>query len=131
MKYWTEYHGHDFNIQGKKNFYDDTIYTFDIETTSYLILNNKILKTSKYLSLTKEEQEECEFQSIMYIWQLGINDVVYYGRTWNELEKFFDRIENHTMRKNKPIKKFFFVHNLSYEFTFLQNQFFFKNVFSR
>ena len=131
MKYWKEYKGHNFNIEGKRKFYDTTIYTFDIETTSYLILDNKIFKASNYLDLTKEEQEQCICQSIMYIWQLGINGDVYYGRTWKELDEFLSIIEEKTKVKNKSIKKYIFVHNLSYEFQFLQNIFFFKNVFSR
>lgn len=135
MKYWTEYNGHDFSISGQKKFYDNTIYTFDIETTSYLILDNKIYKASDYINFNKEDQERCIFQSIMYIWQLGINDTVYYGRTWQELDDFLNLIEEKTSHiqksKKKPIKKYFFVHNLSYEFVFLQNQFEFKNVFSR
>lgn len=131
MKYWTEYEGHNPVILGKRNKYDNTIYTFDIETTSYLILDNQIYKASDYLNLTKEEQERCEFQSLMYIWQLSINNIVYYGRTWIELDDFLERIESETKMKNKTIKKYIFVHNLSYEFQFLRNQFNFKSVFSR
>ena len=41
MEYWTEYQGHIPDIQGKRKKFDNTVYTFDIETTSYLILNNK------------------------------------------------------------------------------------------
>ena len=39
MEYWTNYYGHELKLSGKRNKYDSTIYTFDIETTSYLILN--------------------------------------------------------------------------------------------
>lgn len=135
MKYWTEYKGHDFIVCGERKQYDGTIYTFDIETTSYLILNDKIYKASDYMEFTKEEQERCIFQSVMYIWQLGINETVYYGRTWQELDAFLNEIEQHTTikksRKSSSLKKYIFVHNLSYEFVFLQNEFDFKNVFSR
>lgn len=135
MKYWTEYKGHDFIVGGERKQYDSTIYTFDIETTSYIILDNKIFKASDYIEFTKEDQERCIFQSVMYIWQLGINDTVYYGRTWYELDAFLNEIEQHTTikksRKSSPLKKYIFVHNLSYEFVFLQNEFDFKNVFSR
>ena len=135
MKYWTEYKGHDFIVSGERKQYDSTIYTFDIETTSYIILDNKIFKASDYMEFTKEEQERCIFQSVMYIWQLGINDTVYYGRTWQELDAFLNEIEEHTKikksRKSSTLKKYIFVHNLSYEFVFLQNEFDLKNVFSR
>lgn len=132
MKYWTEYKGHEPQIEGSKKFYDNTIYTFDIETTSYIILDEKIYKTSEYLNFSKEEQERCEFQSLMYIWQLSINDVVYYGRTWNELKAFISYIQERTRDyKGRYVKKYIFVHNLSFEFQFLRNAFKFKNVFSR
>lgn len=131
MKYWTEYKGHVPDVQGFKKLYDNTIYTFDIEVTSYLILDNKILKASDYLELTKEEQDRAKKQSIMYVWQFSINDVVYYGRTWEELDIFLSLIEENTKERGKPIKKYIFVHNLSYEFQFLRNKFYFDDVFSR
>ena len=63
----------------------------------------------------------------MYIWMFGINNDVYYGRTWEELKAFLMRIEAWATNE----KKFVFVHNLSYEFQFLRNVFKFKEVFSR
>ena len=93
MIYWNEYKGHELNIMGKKKMFDKNIYTFDIETTSYIILNGKQMKAIDYLNLTKKEQEECQFMSCMYIWMFSINDKVYYGRTWQELYDFFEKIE--------------------------------------
>ena len=40
------------DIVGKRKKVDNTIYTFDIETTNYLILNGKIIPACKYLELT-------------------------------------------------------------------------------
>lgn len=127
MKYWDEYRGHHVLLEGKRNKYDSTIYTFDIETTSYLILNGKQIPAIDYLKLTKDEQEQCIFMSNMYIWMMGINDVVYYGRTWDELKNFLDRIEFWT----DECKKYVYVHNLAFEFQFLRNAFKFKKVFAR
>ena len=42
MQYYKNYHGHEANICGKNKKFDNTIYTFDIETTSYYILDDKI-----------------------------------------------------------------------------------------
>lgn len=70
MKSWREYNGHEVDIQGKRNKYDNTIYTFDIETTSFLILNGEQLSPEKYSSLTKEEQTDSIPMSNMYIWML-------------------------------------------------------------
>lgn len=68
MLYWNKYDGHNGDICGKRKKFDNTIYAFDIETTSYLILNGKQLNTIKYLELDKKQQEECKFYGLMYIW---------------------------------------------------------------
>lgn len=69
MKYWLEYDGHIPNLIGKRNRVDNNIYTFDIETTSYLILKGRQLNTKKYLKLSDDEKQQCYFYSCMYIWQ--------------------------------------------------------------
>lgn len=127
MLYWSEYQGHTPDIKGSRKKFDNTIYTFDIETTSYLILNNKQIPAINYLDLSKKEQENCIFQSQMYIWMFGINDTIYYGRTWKELKQFLFRIENW----GTNVKKYVYVHNLAFEFQFLRNAFDFTNVFAR
>ena len=127
MKFWKEYQGHKVDIKGKRKKYDNTIYTFDIETSSYLILNNKQLNALDYADLSKKDQEDCLFMSNMYIWMFGINDQVYYGRTWEELKIFLLRIESWAT----DYKKYVFVHNLAYEFQFMRNEFQMKNVFAR
>lgn len=127
MKYWKEYNGHVPQILGQKKKYDNTIYTFDIETTSFLILHDKQISSDKYLDLSEKDQEDSIPMSNMYIWMMGINEVVYYGRTWEELEYFLERIEMFSCRE----KKYVYVHNLSYEFQYLRNHFEIKDVFSR
>ena len=42
MLYYKEYKGHESKIVGKRKKIDNTIYTFDIETTSYYLLNNTL-----------------------------------------------------------------------------------------
>ena len=127
MKYWLEYEGHETDIKGKRNCYDNTIYTFDIETTSYIILNGKQLNTQKYLKLSDKQKEECKFYSCMYIWQFGVNDTIYYGRTWQEFKLFLERLEYF----GTYAKKIVFVHNLSFEFQFLRNIVKFDDVMAR
>lgn len=126
MLYYLNYIKHDPDIRGKNKKIDNTVYTFDIETTSFLILNNKILKTTEYLKLSKEDREACEYRACMYIWMLGINEQVYYGRTWDELKEFLSMID-----KNVPERKIIFIHNLSFEFQFLKSIFHFKEVTAR
>ena len=126
MKYWTEYKGHEVDILGKKRKIDNTIYTFDIETTSYLILDGKIISAREYQQLTDEEQENCEKQACMYVWQFSINQDVYYGRTWVEFKQFLNKLES-----NDDTRKIVYVHNLSFEFQALWSVLRIKNVMSR
>ena len=124
MIHWSEYHGHEIDVVSKK--VDNTIYTFDIESTSYLILNGEIISASEYLNLNEEDREKALPCACMYIWQFSINETVYYGRTWEEFKSFLDRVES-----NCDLKKYIFVHNLSFEFQFFASQFKIKSVMSR
>ena len=126
MKYYKEFQYHFGDIVGNKKKIDNTIYSFDIETTSYLILKGKILPAIKYLELSKDEQQEAEFRSCMYIWMFSINDEVYYGRTWEDLKSFLVRLDYYNSNK-----KIVFIHNLSFEFQYLKSIFKFKNVVAR
>lgn len=127
MIYYKEYKYHNPIILGRKGKkVDNTIYSFDIETTSYIKLNGKLYNSSCYENFNQKQRDLSEFYSIMYIWMFSINDDVYYGRTWEELKEFLDRLE-----ENVPQKKIVFIHNLSYEFQFLRSQFDFKDVFAR
>ena len=123
MYHWTEYYGHEFDVIGNL---DNTIYTFDIESTSYLDLYGQQVNACDYLSLSEEDREAAIPKGLMYIWQFSINDNVYYGRTWEEFRKFLERLE-----ENSDFKKIVFVHNLSFEFQFLRTVFSIKKVLSR
>ena len=126
MLYYKEYKGHESKIVGKRKKIDNTIYTFDIETTSYYLLNNKVYAGITYNNLNEDQKEEAIPQSCMYIWMFGINDKVYYGRTWDEFVEFIEELEH-----NVSDKKIIFVHNLSFEFQFLKSVFKVNNVFAR
>lgn len=123
---YTEFKHYFGNVQGDRKKVDNTIYSLDIETTSYLILDGKVIPAIKYLELTDEEQERSEFKSCMYIWMFSINDKVYYGRNWEELKIFLFRLDSY----NKE-KKIVFIHNLAFEFQYLKSVFKFKNVLAR
>ena len=116
MLYWTEYTGHLGDIQGKRKKVDNTIYTFDIETTSYFILHNKFYHAWQYENLSEEEKEQCEFRSCMYIWMFSINDRVYYGRNWEDFKIFIDTIYSYI-----PEHKICFIHNFAFEFQYLKS----------
>lgn len=116
MKYYNEY-----DREYDKE--DDTIYTFDIETSSILLLNGDVINSDKYDDLIDSDKDKCIKIGFMYIWMLGINDNVFYGRTWEELRIFLGKL-------NKR-KKDIFIHNLSFEFQFLSGNFKLINVFAR
>ena len=93
MKYYKEYEPFFGDIVGDRKKVDNTIYSFDIETTSYIKLDGKIMQANKYLELSKDEQERADFKSCMYIWMFSINDVVYYGRTWDDFKSFLIKLD--------------------------------------
>lgn len=126
MIFYKEYVKHKVNIRGKKNKFDNNIYTFDIETSSYLILDGKVIPACKYEKLSEKERKRAIKQSCMYIWQLSINDNVYYGRTWEQLKDFFEILTDAV-----PQRKIIFIHNLSFEFQYLFTNFFMSDVMAR
>lgn len=126
MKYCKEFQYHFGDLVGERNKVDNTIYSLDIETSSYIILNRKVLPAIEYLKLTEKEQQEAEFRSCMYIWMFSINEEVYYGRTWEELRSFLVRLDFYN-----NYKKIVFIHNLAFEFQYLKSIFNFKNVVAR
>lgn len=126
MLYWTKYIAPLKKIEGKKKKFDNNIYTVDIESTSYIVLDDVIYPAIKYNEIDDKEKERCSKCSLMYIWQFGINDVVYYGRTWDELKSFLSLIN-----KDIPEKKFLFIHNQAFEFQFMKSVLKFTDVMAR
>ena len=113
-------------VKRKGKFYDDNIYTFDIETTS-IIRNPKTGNVFLY-DKTKDPEyyKDMEKFGYMYIWQFSINDMVVYGRYWSEF------IELLTVLKKLYFGiKIIFVHNLAWEFQFFKNYFDDLNIFAR
>lgn len=126
MYYYKKFEYFFGDIVGDRKKVDNTIYTFDIETTSYLILDDKVIPAIDYLKLNDNEKKAAQFRAFMYIWTFSINDTVYYGRTWEDLRSFLLRLDFYN-----PNKKIVFVHNLAFEFQFLKTVFDFKNVMAR
>ena len=126
MKHFSLYKGHKSNVTGKRRKYDTNIYTFDIETTSYIIFEGKQYSNLYYQNLTEQQQKDCIKKSTMYLWQFSINEDVYFGRTWDDFYKFLNKLEDNT-----PELKIVYVHNLSFEFQFLKDVFNFSSVFAR
>ena len=82
---------------------------FDIETTSQIY-----------------NEEKCAY---MYIWQFGIGEDVYYGRTWEQFGEFMQILINQ-LELNLSNRLIIYIHNLGYEFQFFRKFFNWENVFS-
>lgn len=128
MLYWDKFkeENHKPDIKGKRKFYDANIYTFDIETSSYYVLDGEVYPAVKYDNLSDKEKQRAIKRSHMYIWMFGINDIVYYGRTWDELKLFLKRLDKHISDR-----KYVFIHNLAFEFQYLKSNFHFSEVQAR
>lgn len=99
----------------KKAVYSDVIYTLDIETTSLY----RVGDTWTIFDYTKPPKyyEDKDKAGVMYIAMIGIEDKVYYARTWDHVADALELISH------KQIRKIFYVHNISFEFQFFRNMF--------
>ena len=101
----------------QKRVYSDTIYTFDIETTSLFLLDGEW--TVFDYSRPKEDysHEDTEIIAVPYIWQFGIEDTIYFGRDFMDFESILLQLSDETIRK------IIWIHNLQFELQFLENIF--------
>lgn len=90
-------------------FYYNIACSFDIETTSYIYKGEKT--------------------AFMYIWQMAIEDFIFYGRNWNEFIQALNIISE-ILNTNLNRRMVIYVHNLSYEFQFMRKYLIWDNVFS-
>ena len=126
MIHYKQFKSYEIKESGKRKKYDNNIYTFDIETSSYIEYKGKIYDSSYYEKLSEDDRKDMIPRSCMYIWMFGINDTVYYGRTWKELREFLKMVDDYN-----PIRKIIFIHNLAFEFQYLYSNFEMSNVFAR
>ena len=98
------------------------IFTFDIEVTSaFLDGSGKVLSYVPGKSV--DYWNELTKLALPYIWQFSINDTVYYGREFRDFIKVLDALPK--------VELIIWIHNLPYEFMFLQNIITFDDVFAR
>ena len=125
--YWTERGKQlkdiNFSVFSKRYASCDDIMCFDIETSSAYI-DKKVLPYEN--TKAPEEYENKEKVSLCYIWQFSINENVYMGRRLEDFRSFLIELENYI-----DFEKIIYVHNLSFEFQFLQNILQFERVFAR
>jgi len=104
---------------------DQTVYTFDIETSSgYLPPGSDTVIPFDY-SKEPKFYKQCEKVSLCYEWQFGINDSYYYGREIYEFLLILKKLAS------LPGEKIIWVHNLSFEINFLLNIFHPEELFAK
>ena len=110
------------NGKYKTDKYLNNIITFDIECTSAWLEDGNVIPYRKGMS--NDYWNNLTALALCYLWQCSIDDVVYYGR---ELSDF------HELLTDLPddVKIIIWVHNLSYEFSFLENIVTWNKVFAR
>lgn len=113
--YWNEF---PFDIlkkdivkSGKHKMYQRHPMTFDIETSKI------------------PTDDEGHYEAFMYIWQVCIEGNVVFGRRWEELQEFMEKVVN-AYKLSEGERVVVYVHNLSFEFQFIQDFFNFTDVFA-
>ncbi len=96
---------------GKHKMYQRHPMTFDIETS-------KIPKDN-----------DGHYEAFMYIWQVCIEGNVVFGRRWEELQEFMQKVVN-AYKLSEGERVVVYVHNLSFEMQFIQDYFKFIDVFA-
>lgn len=102
--------------------YCNDILTFDIETTSCWLENGRIVGYKP--GYDSEYWNSLLPLALCYIWQFSFNDKVYYGRELRDFEKVLQDIPDN-------YRVVIWVHNLSFEFHFLNNFLEWDSVFAR
>lgn len=112
------------NHHGKgTTYFCEDIMCFDIEVTSAWITEDGKIVTYEP-GHTAEYWNSLVPLSLCYLWMFSFNGEVYYGRELSD----FRTLLSHLPEKNKYI---IFVHNLGYEFHFLDNILTWDKVFTR
>ena len=109
-------------VHKKRKYFSKDIIVLDIEVTSAWLEDGKVIGYTK--GKDAEYWNSLLPLSLPYIWQVSYNDSVYYGREFSQLKNVFDDLR-------KDVEYIIWVHNLSYEFQFLNNILTWKSVFAR
>lgn len=102
----------------------DNIFSFDTETTSDFLDENNRPFMFDYDN--PEKSQKAVKHSLVYLWQFGIDDNRYIGRSITDFEDLLYELKQYC-----PFRKLCFVHNLSFDFNFLCNILKFDEVFAR
>lgn len=103
--------------KAKKGEFYNVSSAFDIETTT--------IEPPKH-----EDEYIYNPYGFMYHWQFCINNMVVFGRTWEEFTLFLDNIRS-TLHLNENRKLIVYVHILGYEFQFMKDFLQIDNIFAK
>lgn len=104
----------------------DTIYTFDTETSSYWVKKNGTVIEYDPAISNDEYNNDLDAGAVVYIWMIGINDTILYGRELDEFPECLKCISDHA--EGTPV---IYIHNAGYDFQFLRSVLDIDEVFSR
>ena len=108
----------------RKGEFDNNIFCFDIEVSSaWYTPERKIIPFDPKKG--KKYWKDCVPLSLVYIWQFGVNDKVFYGRELDDFSILLNEL------RECVVNPTIWVHNLSYEFQFLLNITDILDVFAR
>lgn len=137
MIYWTQaggvLAGHDWlqiKRRGSKRrpggIWLDNIFSLDTETTSaFRTPEGDIIP----FDFEKPESfwQHCDKFGWVWIWMIGVDEHVFYGRTLPELHSFLELLDDLT----DHAEKIFFIHNAAFDFQFIRDALPFSRVFAR
>lgn len=86
------------------------------------------IETSSFTSYSDEHGEEIK-HACMYIWQFGLNGSVIYGRTWEQFFELLNFLQDE-LKLSHTHRLVIFVHNLAYEFQFINRWIEWNKVFA-
>lgn len=102
------------------------IYTLDTETSSFWVKPDGSVIAYDESIATETYNNELQPGAVCYIWMIGINDTIIYGRELDEIVPCLESIVYHA--EGKPI---IYIHNAGYDFQFLRSVLTIENVFAR
>lgn len=110
--------------------YYNVVAAFDIEATNlYQTLRvDKKIKTAKGYKIIPSTQK-IPIASTMYIWQLGIEGKVTYGRTWKEFKNLIEDLVE-IFETSENLRLAIYIHNMSYEWAFIHYLFDWVDLFA-
>lgn len=104
----------------------DNIFALDTESTSAFLTPDGDIVTFDF-GHPESYWKKCKKYGWVYIWMVGVDDVVFYGRTLAELHSFLELLDDIT----DHAEKIFYAHNAAWDWQFVRDAIPFDQVFAR